>query len=151
MVQRMLRGPKTSIEKMRAIGWNVIDILDGHSNVASIANALLSARRSDKPTFINIHTAIGFGSLKAGNAATHGAALGVEDICTLKEKFGLNPEEHFVISHEAYSFFEDVAPEENNSKVVGGLQSKHMERHIQSSPPNSSFEYPARCLLTGQS
>jgi dihydroxyacetone synthase len=96
--------------KMRATGWNVIDILDGHSNVTSIVHALLSARESDKPTFINIRTVIGFGSLKAGNAATHGAALGVDDIRTLKEKFGLNPEEHFVLSPEVYSFFEDVAP-----------------------------------------
>jgi dihydroxyacetone synthase len=96
--------------KMRATGWNVIDVLDGHSNVTSIVHALLSARDSDKPTFINIRTVIGFGSLKAGDAATHGAALGVDDIQTLKEKFGLNPKEYFVLSPEVYSFFKDVAP-----------------------------------------
>jgi dihydroxyacetone synthase len=52
--------------KMRATGWNVLDVLDGHSNVSSIVHALLAARSSDKPTFINIRTIIGIGSGKAG-------------------------------------------------------------------------------------
>jgi dihydroxyacetone synthase len=94
--------------KMRATGWNVIDILDGHSNVSSIVHALLAARDSDKPTFINIRTVIGFGSGKAGTPATHGAALGLDDIVNIKKSFGLNPEEHYVLPSEIYSFFEDV-------------------------------------------
>jgi dihydroxyacetone synthase len=96
-------------EKMKATGFNVIDILDGHSNVSSIVHALLSARNSDKPTFINIRTVIGFGSLKAGQAATHGAALGPDDIANIKKTFGLNPEEHYVLPSEMYEFFKDVA------------------------------------------
>ena len=94
---------------MRATGWNVIEILDGHQNVSSIVHALLAARTSEKPTFINIHTVIGFGSLSAGNAKTHGAALGAEDIANLKRTFKLNPEEHFVLPQEMYDFFADVA------------------------------------------
>jgi dihydroxyacetone synthase len=97
-------------DKMRATGWNVIDILDGHSNVSSIVHALLAARDSDKPTFINIRTVIGFGSGKAGTPATHGAALGLDDIVNIKKSFGLNPEEHYSLPPEMYSFFEDVAP-----------------------------------------
>lgn len=97
-------------EKMRATGWNVIDVLDGHSNVSSIVHALLAARSSDKPTFINIRTIIGIGSGKAGTPATHGAALGLDDIVNIKKSFGLNPEEHYVLPPDMYSFFEDVAP-----------------------------------------
>ncbi|KAH7359615.1 transketolase [Pyrenochaeta sp. MPI-SDFR-AT-0127] len=96
-------------DKMRATGWNVIDILDGHSNISAIVHALLAARSSEKPTFINIRTVIGFGSGKAGTPATHGAALGLDDIANIKKTFGLNPEEHYVIPSEMYSFFEDVA------------------------------------------
>ncbi|OAL48268.1 hypothetical protein IQ07DRAFT_514332 [Pyrenochaeta sp. DS3sAY3a] len=96
--------------KMRATGWNVIDVLDGHSNVSSIVHALLAARSSDKPTFINIRTVIGFGSGKAGTPATHGAALGLEDIVNIKKTFGLNPDEHYSIPSDVYKFFEDVAP-----------------------------------------
>jgi dihydroxyacetone synthase len=96
--------------KMRATGWNVIDVLDGHSNVSSIVHALLAARSSDKPTFINIRTVIGIGSSKAGTPATHGAALGMDDIVNIKKSFGLNPEEHYSLPEEVYNFFSDVAP-----------------------------------------
>ncbi|KZL75354.1 dihydroxyacetone synthase (transketolase) [Colletotrichum tofieldiae] len=117
--------------KMRATGWNVLEILDGNSNVSgmsfgslefglwrsiltleqlAIANALLVARSSDRPTFINIHTTIGFGSVKAGDAKTHGAALGVDDVANIKKSFGLNPNEHFTIPQDVYDFFRD-APE----------------------------------------
>ncbi|KAH7110609.1 Transketolase, thiamine diphosphate binding domain-containing protein [Dendryphion nanum] len=96
--------------KMRATGFNVVDVLDGHSNVSSIVHALLAAKSSEQPTFINIRTVIGFGSLKAGLASTHGAALGTDDIANLKKSFGLNPEEHYKLPSEIYEFFQDVAP-----------------------------------------
>ncbi|KAF7555279.1 hypothetical protein G7Z17_g2289 [Cylindrodendrum hubeiense] len=96
--------------KMRATGWNVIDILDGDSNIAAIVSALTQARTSDKPTFINIRTTIGFGSAKAGDAKTHGAALGVDDVANLKKISGLNPDEHFAIPQDVYDFFSDVGP-----------------------------------------
>ena len=96
--------------KMRGTGWNVLDVLDGHSNVSSIVHALLAARSSDKPTFINIRTIIGIGSDKAGTPATHGAALGLDDIANIKKSFRLNPDEHYVLPSEVYSFFDDVAP-----------------------------------------
>lgn len=69
----------------------------------------MSARTSDKPTFINVRTTIGFGSVNQGQAKTHGAALGVEDIANIKKSFGLNPEEHFIIPEDVYDFFSDVA------------------------------------------
>ncbi|KAH8883491.1 dihydroxyacetone synthase [Thozetella sp. PMI_491] len=94
--------------KMRATGWNVIDVLDGYSNVSGIVAALLAARGSEKPTFINIRTVIAFGSRKAGNASTHGAALGPEDVASIKTMFGLSPEEHFVLPADVYDFFKDV-------------------------------------------
>ncbi|KAM5353000.1 hypothetical protein ACJ41O_005722 [Fusarium nematophilum] len=94
--------------KMRATGWNVIDVLDGDSNVMAIAEALNAARVSDKPTFINVRTTIAFGSLQAGDAKTHGAALGVDDIVNIKNAFGLDPEQHFHIPEDVYAFFEDI-------------------------------------------
>lgn len=96
--------------KMRATGWNVIDILNGHSNVSAIVHALLTTKASEKPTFANIRTVIGFGSGKAGSASVHGAAIGLDDIVSIKKSFGLSPEEHYTLPDEVYSFFEDVAP-----------------------------------------
>lgn len=70
-------------EKMKASGWNVIDVLDGSNSIPEIVRALVTARAStDKPTFINIRTVIGVGSKSAGDAKAHGAAFGAE-VCSL--------------------------------------------------------------------
>lgn len=64
---------------------------------------------SNKPTFINIRTTIGFGSSKAGTAESHGAALGVDDVANIKISFGLDPSENFHIPPDVYDFFGDVS------------------------------------------
>ncbi|KAE8326957.1 Transketolase, thiamine diphosphate binding domain-containing protein [Aspergillus sergii] len=94
--------------KMRATGFNVVDVHNGDSDVAAIVNALVAARSSDKPTFINIRTTIGFGSAMAGTADVHGAALGVDEVANVKRSFGLNPDEHFHIPQDVYDFFSDI-------------------------------------------
>lgn len=97
--------------KMRAVGWNVIEVADGNNDVEAIVKALLEARASkDKPTFINIRTIIGIGSQVAGDAKSHGADLGVEDIAYLKKGFGMDPGKSFVVSDEVYGFFREAVP-----------------------------------------
>ncbi|KAH8899979.1 hypothetical protein GQ53DRAFT_835975 [Thozetella sp. PMI_491] len=92
--------------KMRASGWNVIDVLDGNWDIIQIIEALETARNStDKPTFINIRTVIGLDSKVAGNAVAHGAALGKDNVAAMKELYGFNTEEHFVIGPETREFF----------------------------------------------
>ncbi|CAG8188138.1 unnamed protein product [Penicillium nalgiovense] len=94
--------------KMRATGFNVVDVYNGNSDVAEITNALLAAKLSDKPTFLNIRTTIGYGATKAGTADIHGAALGVDEVANFKRRFGLNPDEHFHIPQDVYDFFSDI-------------------------------------------
>ncbi|KAL4985452.1 Transketolase, thiamine diphosphate binding domain-containing protein [Aspergillus falconensis] len=95
--------------KMRACGWDVIDVEDGCYDVEGIVEALSKARAStEKPTFINIRTVIGLDSKVAGQAAAHGAAFGVEDVATMKRKLGFSPEEHFVIGETVRDFFADL-------------------------------------------
>lgn len=94
--------------KMKACGWNVIDVFDGVTNVTGIVNALIEAKASDKPTYINVRTVIGIGSASAGDAKAHGAAFGPEDVANIKRCFGMNPEEHFVVSEATYSFFREA-------------------------------------------
>lgn len=97
--------------KMRACGWNVIEVPDGNWDVEAIVRALMQARASEiKPTFINIRTIIGIGSKSAGNAKVHGAALGADDVANVKRKFGMDPNQHFVIPDEVYEFFADAKP-----------------------------------------
>ncbi|KAL2801997.1 Transketolase, thiamine diphosphate binding domain-containing protein [Aspergillus granulosus] len=92
--------------KMRACGWDVIDVQDGCYDVEGIVAALQKARAStEKPTFINVRTVIGLDSKVEGQAAAHGAAFGVADVADMKRKYGFNPEEHFVISDTVREFF----------------------------------------------
>lgn len=95
--------------KMRACGWDVLEITDGCFDVEGIVKALLKAKSSaEKPTFINVRTVIGIGSKVAGNAKAHGAAYGAEDVRDIKQAFGMNPDEHFVVQDEVYSFFREL-------------------------------------------
>ncbi|OLN98021.1 Dihydroxyacetone synthase 1 [Colletotrichum chlorophyti] len=95
--------------KMRACGWEVIEIEDGNWDVEAIVRALDQARNSkEKPTFINIHTVIGIGSAVAGDAKAHGAAYGAADVANIKKNFGMDPEQHFVVSDQVYNYFRDA-------------------------------------------
>lgn len=94
--------------KMRACGWNVIDVYDGTENIQGIVQALIEARVSDKPTFVNIRTIIGVGSAVAGKAKAHGANFGKADVANIKKVFGLDPNEHFIIRPEVYDFFREA-------------------------------------------
>lgn len=97
--------------KMRASGWDVIEVAEGCYDVEGIVKALQKAKESqDKPTFINIRTVIGIGSKVAGNAKAHGAAYGTDDVRGIKQAFGMNPDEHFVVHDEVYSYFADIKP-----------------------------------------
>ncbi|EON64397.1 transketolase [Coniosporium apollinis CBS 100218] len=94
--------------KMRACGWNVIDVFNGSNNISGVTQALVTARASDKPTFINVRTVIGFGSKLAGDAKTHGAAFGPEDVANIKRTFGMDVDKHFYIPDDVYDFFHEA-------------------------------------------
>lgn len=95
--------------KMRACGWDVIDVEDGCYDVEGIVRALEQARASpEKPTFINIRTVIGLGSHVAGTAEAHGAAFGASNVAEMKKANGFNPDEFFVIGETVRDFFQDL-------------------------------------------
>ncbi|KAF2492528.1 transketolase [Lophium mytilinum] len=123
--------------KMRACGWNVIDILDGNHDVEAIVKALVAARSSkDKPTFVNVRTIIGIGSQVAGDAKAHGAALGPADVAHVKKQNGMNPDEHFVISDEVYAFFRETKSrgrqlEKEWNELVSAYAAEYPELHAE--------------------
>lgn len=66
--------------KMRAIGWNVIDVFTGDSSVGDVVSALNLARSTKgKPTFINIRTTIGYGTSTAGTFKSHHGTYSDDD------------------------------------------------------------------------
>ncbi|EJF87672.1 transketolase [Bartonella rattimassiliensis] len=73
--------------RFKASGWNILKV-DGH-NQAAIADAIETARHSDKPTLIACKTTIGFGAPnKAGTNKVHGAPLGAREIAETRIALG---------------------------------------------------------------
>lgn len=109
--------------KMRACGWDVIDIEDGCFDIEGIVEALNTARASDdKPTFINCRTVIGVGSAVAGNAVAHGAAFGAADVANMKRMYEFDPEQHFVVSDAVRTFFGAIPA--RGQELVGAWEKK---------------------------
>ncbi len=70
--------------RFAAAGWHVQSI-DGH-NPDEIANAIAAAQQSDAPSMIACRTVIGYGAPnKQGSEATHGAALGDDEIAATRK------------------------------------------------------------------
>ncbi len=75
-------------KRFAAYGWNVVPGVDGHDPVA-IEKALQQAKSAGKPTLICCKTVIGFGAPnKQGTEATHGAALGVDEVAAARQHLG---------------------------------------------------------------
>lgn len=75
--------------KMRACGWNVLEIADGSYDVQAIVTALKYAKTLlGKPTFINIKTVIGLGTKSAGTAKAHHGAFDAESVQQSKKLAG---------------------------------------------------------------
>jgi transketolase len=78
-------------KRFEAYGWEVLRDVDGH-NSESIKAALVSAAIDpDKPTLICCKTIIGYGAPnKQGTEATHGAALGKDEVAAARKNLGWN-------------------------------------------------------------
>ena len=87
--------------RFRAYGWNVIDVKEGNC-WKQVDAALQIAKESDKPTLVVTHTAIGYGSPKAGMNSAHGEPLGEENIVITKKNLGWPCEEPFGVPQEVY-------------------------------------------------
>src|SRR5262245_40136948 len=84
-----------AVARFQALGW-AAERIDGH-DPAAIAAALTRTQSADRPSLIACRTIIGYGApTKAGTAATHGSALGKEEVAGARQKLGWH-EEPFVI------------------------------------------------------
>jgi transketolase len=88
--------------RYRAYGWHVIDVAaasDGSVDIAALDAAMVAAKKeSTKPSLIRMKSVIAWPAPKArGTAASHGSALGEDEIKETKIALGLNPEEHFAM------------------------------------------------------
>lgn len=81
---------------------------------------------------IKITTTIGFGSKLQGTGGVHGNALKEDDCKQVKQKFGFNPEESFVVPNEVYEMYhkhaaEGAAAEQKWNELFSKYKEEHKE------------------------
>ncbi|MFL6847735.1 MAG: transketolase, partial [Sphingomicrobium sp.] len=83
------------VARFQAAKWHTVecDGLDG----GKVGKALEKAIADERPTLIRCKTIIGFGAPnKQGTAATHGAALGKDEVAAARKELGLDDQEFMV-------------------------------------------------------
>ena len=74
-------------ERMKAMGFQTLDVADGN-DLEAIGKAIEEAKADkERPSFITVHTKIGYGSPKEGMASAHGEPLGEDNIISMKKNF----------------------------------------------------------------
>ncbi len=75
--------------RFRAYGWHVVEDVDGHDPDSIIAALDAAQAEQNRPSLLCCKTIIGSGAPnKQGSAATHGAALGADEIAATRENIG---------------------------------------------------------------
>ncbi|KAI92491.1 transketolase [Spiroplasma melliferum] len=90
-------------DRFKAANWNYLFVKDGN-DIEAIDQAIIKAKKSNKPTLIEVKTIIGDGATKQGTPAVHGAPLG-SDIETVRKMLEWNYKP-FEVPSEVYKDFE---------------------------------------------
>lgn len=77
------------IRKFVNYGWEVDFVQEGN-DIREIDRAIERAKMNKKPTFIEIKTVLGRGSLNEGKNSVHGKPLPKEDVANLRKKYNIN-------------------------------------------------------------
>ena len=84
-------------KRFQAYGWNVLHVNDAN-DTAAVADAIAQFKQTnDKPTFIVVHSVIGYGSSIQGTAKAHGEAMTPEDILGTKKAYGWPEDAQFLV------------------------------------------------------
>ena len=98
-------------KRYEALGWQVLDVADG-TDVQAIEAAIEEAKKDkERPTLIEIHTVIGYGSNKADTSAVHGNPLSKEDIQEMKKTLGYQYEDEFFVAEEVREYLKNKQEE----------------------------------------
>ncbi len=90
-------------KRMEAFGFQTIEVADGN-NIDAVAAAIKVAKADvTRPSFITVHTEIGYGCpAKQGKASAHGEPLGADNVAALKKNLGWPADEDFYVPEEVY-------------------------------------------------
>ena len=103
--------------RYEAYGWNTILVEDG-ANVDAVSSAIEQAKKSDKPTLIEVKTIIGAGSPnRQGTNGVHGAPLGDEETALFRKEIGWE-NEPFDIPADVYADFKANVAERGENEYA---------------------------------
>ena len=125
------------MKRFDAYGWHIQHVEEGNTDLEGIEAAIAKAKEvKDKPSVIKVTTTIGYGSKLQGTGGVHGNALKEDDAEQIKEKFGFNPKEHFVVPQKVYELYskraaEGAAVEEKWNQLLEKYGQQHKELHAE--------------------
>ena len=109
-------------KRFDSYNWNILNI-DGH-NHDEISKAIISAKKSDKPTIICSKTKIGFGSPnKEGTSSSHGSPLGKEEIILTREHLNWEHDD-FIIPNDLLDKWRSFANRNTEEKLKWQIKNK---------------------------
>jgi transketolase len=96
------------VARFAAYGWDVQHVEDAN-DLEGTARAIAHAKSvTDKPSFILVHSIIGYGApKKAGTNKAHGEPLGEEEIRGAKRAYGWPEDAQFLVPDGVYQHFAD--------------------------------------------
>lgn len=95
-------------KRFEAYGWHIIHVDDANDN-AAMAEALNEFRNTDdQPTFIIVHSIIGWGSPRANSEKAHGEPLGEDNIRATKRAYGWPEDKSFYVPAGVADHFRDA-------------------------------------------
>ena len=94
--------------RFQAYGWQVIHVDDANDTAALAAAIDRFKACDDRPTFIVVHSVIGWGSPKAGSEKAHGEALGEDNVRATKKAYGWPEDKQFYIPDGVLDHFREA-------------------------------------------
>ena len=93
-------------KRFEAYNWHV-QVLEDANDIDAVSKAVQSAKEeTSRPSLIKIRTHIAYGSPnKVDTAAAHGSALGADEVRLVKQFFGFNPDESFVVPGKVLEYY----------------------------------------------
>ncbi len=120
-------------KRYKAYGWNVIPVEGDGNDMEAFEKALRRAKREkNRPTIIKLRTHIAFGSPnKQDTSEAHGSPLGADEIKLVKEKFGWDGQQSFVVPEQALAHMRKAV---DRGKRAEAKWNKMFEKYAQGNP-----------------
>jgi transketolase len=118
------------VARHQAAGWQTVEC-DG-LDAGKVSKAIEKAIADERPSLIRCRTIIGYGAPnKQGTAATHGAALGHDEVEAARKELGLEPQE--------FTIPEDILNAWRGAGRKGASEHSEWQRRLEASGRKDEF------------